>query len=215
VVENSSNLKSLGNKMRSNQRSYTLKDNKDKFFFPDEYMKFEDKLRPKQKFSVQFLINTGARIMEIQNVRLEDCDLERNRIVLRITKAKARKGEKKGKVRIIPVSTQFSKLLRKHARDLNLKPTDVLGVLSNPALNICYKRAGKEAGIKDYWNISSHTLRKTLETWLMALGVDGLALTAHFGHDMKTAAQHYVSPDIFTWEDKKKMREIIGDIYAR
>lgn len=205
-------LKSL---MRKNQRGYSLKDNRDRFFFPDEYMKFEDALKSKQKFSVQFLINTGARIMEIQNVRLEDCDLERNRIVLRITKAKARKGEKKGRVRIIPISTQFSKLLRKHARELPIASREVLGVLSNPALNIAYKKAGKKAGIKDYWNISSHTFRKTLETWLMALGVDGLVLTAHFGHDMKTAAQHYVSPDIFTWDDKKRMREVIGDLYAR
>jgi len=205
-------LKSL---MRKNQRSYSLKDNRDRFFFPDEYMKFEDVLKSKQKFSVQFLINTGARIMEIQNVRLEDCDLERNRIILRITKAKARKGEKKGRVRIIPISSQFSKLLRKHARELNIMPSSVLGVLSNPALNISYKIAGKKAGIKDFWNISSHTFRKTLETWLMALGVDGLVLTAHFGHDMKTAAQHYVSPDIFTWDDKKRMREVIGDLYAR
>lgn len=205
-------LKSL---TRKNQRVYSLKDNTNRFLFPKEYMTFEDCLKPKQKFSVQFLINTGARIMEIQNVKLEDCDLERNRIVLRVTKAKARKGEKKGKVRIIPISTQFSKLIRKHAREFNLKSTDTLGVLSNPALNIAYKKAGMKAGIKDYWNISSHTFRKTLEVWLMSLGTDGLVLTAHFGHDMKTASQHYVSPDIFSWEEKKQMREIIGDLYQR
>jgi len=87
--------------------------------------------------------------------------------------------------------------------------------LANSSLNRAYKKAGKETGIKDYWNISSHTFRKTLEVWLMALGVDGLALTAHIGHDMKTAAQYYVSPDIFSWEDKQKMRMIIGDLYRR
>lgn len=206
------NLKSL---TRKNNRSYTIKDNKDRFFFPEEYMKFEDHLKSKQKFSVKFLINTGSRINEARNVKVSDCDLERNRIVLRITKTKAKKGEKKGRIRIIPISKQFSKYLRKHIRENKLKGDDYLGILSNSALNISYKKAGKKAKIKDYWNISSHTFRKTLEVWLMALGVDSLPLTAHIGHDIKTAAQYYVSPDIFSWEDKQKMREIIGDLYRR
>lgn len=200
---------------RKNGRSYTLKDNKDRFFFPDEYMKFEDALKFKQKHSVKFLINTGARIDEAQHVEVQDCDLERNRIVLRKTKTKAKKKEKKGKIRIIPISPQFSKYLRKYFKDNNLEATDKIQILSNSALNTGYKKAAEKSGIKDYWNISSHTFRKTLEVWLMALGVDSLPLTAHIGHDIKTAAQYYVSPDIFSWEDKQKMREVIGDLYRK
>lgn len=206
------NLKSLTLK---NGKTYTLKDNKDRFLFPDEYMRFEDCLKDKQRFSVKFLMNTGARINEAQHVKVEDCDTERNRIVLRVTKAKAKKGEKKGKVRIIPISSQFSKYLKKHIRDNNLNNEDYLGILSNPALNIAYKKAGMKAGIKDYHNISSHTFRKTLEVWLMALGVDSLPLTAHIGHDIRTASQYYVSPDIFSYEDKQKIRLVIGDLYGR
>lgn len=201
--------------IRKDGKIYSIKDNKDRFLFPDEYGKFEDALKSKQKFSVRFLINTGARINEARNVRVEDCDLERKRLILRVTKTKARKGEKKGRPRTIPISSQFAKYLKKHIRENKLNQEDYLGVLSNPALNIAYKKAGKLARIKDWYNISSHTFRKTLEVWLMALGVDGLVLVAHIGHDLRTAAQHYVSPDIFSWEEKKQMREVIGDLYAR
>lgn len=195
--------------------TYTLRDNKDKFFFPAEYMKFEDKLKPKQKFSVRFLLNTGARHMEARHVKVADCDLENKRITLRVTKVKAKRKERVPKTRIIPISTQFSRELKKYIRKNKLKPEDYLGILSNSALNLAYKKAGIKSGVKDYHNISSHTFRKTLEVWLMALGVDHLPLTAHLGHDTKTAAQYYVSPDIFSWQDKQKIRDIIGDLYAR
>lgn len=208
------NLKSL---VRSNGKRWSFKTNKFRFLFPREYQKFEDVLKSKQKFSVRFLINTGARITEARNVKAGDIDLERNRIVLRITKAKSKKGEKKGtgRPRIIPISSQFARHLKKYIKEKKLNPNDYLGILSNSALNIAYKKAGKKAGIKDYYNISSHTFRKTLEVWLMALGVDSLPLVAHIGHDLRTAAYHYISPDIFSWEEKKQMREIIGDLYQR
>ena len=201
--------------IRKGGRKWAVKDNVNRFLFPDEYKKFEDQLKSKQKFSVICLINTGARINEMQNVRVEDCDLDRNRVILRVTKAKAKKGEKKGKPRIIPVSSKFSKYLRKFIRQNDLKPQDYLPILKNNSLNEAYKKAGKKAGIKDYYNISSHTFRKTLEVWLMALGVESLPLVAHIGHDLKTAAHHYISPDIFNWEDRQKMRDIIGDLYRR
>jgi len=202
-------LKSL---TRKNGRTYTLKDNKDRFLFPMEYMNFEDCLKEKQRFAVRFLINTGARINEARHVKVIDIDFESNRIALRKTKTKARKGEKVGKVRIIPISAEFSKYLKKELKEKN--PEDYLGILSNPALNIAYKKAGKKAGIKDYWNISSHTFRKTLEVWLMSWGVSDLPLTAHLGHDIRTAASHYVSPNIFSYEEKQQMRLIIGDLYS-
>lgn len=72
----------------------------------------------------------------------------------------------------------------------------------------------QRAGIKDFYMFSIHNIRKTLEVWLMSLGVDGLVLTAHFGHDMKTAAQHYVSPDILSFEERKQIRMIVGDLYS-
>ena len=204
------NLKSF---TRKNGRLYTLKDNKNRFLFPNEYIEFEKHLKINQKFSVICLINTGARINELRNIKKEDIDFDNNRIVLRVTKAKARKGEKKGKVRIIPISNEFSRYLKKQLKDK--QPGDYMGILSNAALNIAYKKAGKKANIKNYGDISSHTFRKTLEVWLMSLGIQDLALTAHLGHDIRTAASNYVSPDIFGYQNKKDMRLIIGDLYYR
>jgi len=204
------NLKCL---TRKNGRIYTIKDNKDRFFFPDEYMKFEEVLKSRQKFSVKFLLNTGARIDEAIHVKVEDIDLERKRIALRKTKTKAMKKEKKGKIRIIPISSSFAKYLKKELKDK--LPEDYIGILSNSALNTAYKKAARKAGLKNPEDISSHTFRKTLETWLMSLGTQDSILLAHFGHDLKTLASCYVSPDIFSWDDKKQMRLIIGDLYVR
>jgi integrase len=205
-------LKSL---TRKNGKKYTLRDNKDRFFFPDEYMKFEEDLKPRQKHSVKILINTGARHMEVYNLKVDDCDLINNRLILRVTKSKAKKGEKKGRQRIIPISSQFSKYLKKYIRDNNLKSNDYLGVISNPALNIAYKKAGKKSGIKDYWNIASHTFRKTHGNWLKAIGIDGAEICTRLGHDYNTFLSAYSSPDIFSWDDKNKIREILGDLYRR
>jgi len=204
-----------GKGVRDNGRPYTKKANKDRFLFPSEYMKFEDVLKSKQKFSVKFLINTGCRIDESKNVIVQDIDLANRRLVFRKTKTKATKGEEEGKPRIIPISTQFAKFLKRYIAIKRLKPQDKLGVLSNNALNTAYKIAAKKAKIKDPQDISSHTFRKTLEVWLMSLGVADIPLTAHLGHDIRTAASHYVSPDIFTWDDRKSMRLIIGDLYER
>lgn len=198
---------------RKNNRSYTLKDDRNRFFYPNEYMKFFDNLVNKQKHTIKCLINTGARINEFRNVKVNDIDFTNKRIVLRITKTKAKKGESRGRIRTIPISSEFNRYLKGYCT--HKKEEDYLDILSTPASNIGLKKACIKAGISDYYNFSVHTLRKTLETWLMALGVDSLALTAHLGHDIRTAAQHYVSPDVFSFDEKKKMRLIIGDLYER
>lgn len=199
--------------MRKNNMSYTLKDDIHRFFYPNEFMKFFDNLKKKQKHTVKCLINTGARINEIRHVKVEDIDFSNKRIVLRVTKTKAKKKETHGRVRTIPISSQFSRYLKSYCE--KKQDQDILDILSTPALDIGIKKACNKAGIKDYHNISAHNLRKTLETWLMALGVDSLALTAHIGHDIRTAAQHYVSPDVFSFDEKKKMRLVIGDLYEK
>ena len=196
-------------------RSYTVRSNRDRFFFPDEWGKFFDKAKKRQKFTFKFLINTGARINEARNVKVSDIDLERKRIVLRVTKVKAKKKEKSPRPRIIPISTQFAKYLKRYIREAKLSHDDYLGILSTPAANIGMKKALKIAGIKDYYMFSIHNIRKTLETWFVALEIDGLKITAHIGHSMQTAASHYISADVFSWEEKSKMREIIGDLYRR
>ena len=210
--EASEDLKSI---IRKNGRRYSIRTHRDRFFYPDEWGRFFEVLKTKQKFTFNFLINTGARINEARHVRVEDIDLERQRMILRVTKVKSRAGEKHPRPRTIPLSSKFTKYLKKYIKERGLQNPDYLGILSTPAANIAMKKALKKAGIKDWYMFSVHNVRKTLETWLMALNVDGLKIVAHIGHSMAVAAKNYVSADIFSWEEKKQIRMIIGDLYER
>lgn len=205
--------------MRGNNKKYTVRNNRDRFFFPDEWMAFYDCLKEKQKITFEFLINTGARIMEAQNVKVGDIDFERNNIVLRITKRIInRPGKDKTgvrKIRVLTISDKFSKFLKKIIRQYELKPEDKLPILSTPGANIGMKKALQKAGIADWDMFSLHNCRKTLETWLIALNIDSFKITKHFGHSFAVASKHYVAPDIFSWDDKKDMREIIGDLFQK
>jgi integrase len=205
--------------IRKDGKGYTKKANQNRFFFPEEYMKLEDNLKPKQKHSVKCLLNTGARISELKKVQVQDFIFNsqgRSRIILRHTKTKARKGEfLQGKVRDVPLSKEFAKYLNNFVKTKKLKPMENLKILTNPAINNALKNTANLIGLSHPEDFSCHTLRKTFEIWLMALGVDSLPLTAHLGHDIRTAASNYVSPDIFSWEDKNKIKKIIGDLYQR
>jgi len=209
-MENNPDIKSL---TLSSGKTYTVRNNRDRFFFPKEWGKFFDSLKPSQKKTFDCLISTGARINEIRNVKMEDIDFVNKRMILRVTKVKAKKGEKNSRPRTIPISTQFVRRLRAYLKDKNNE--DFIGLLSTPASNIGMKKALQKAGIKDWYMFSVHNVRKTLENWLMALGVDGVSISRHFGHDIHTALQHYASPDIFSHKEKQEMREVIGDLYFR
>jgi hypothetical protein len=37
----------------------------------------------------------------------------------------------------------------------------------------------------------------------------------HMGHSLAIAMKYYISPDIFSWDDKNQMRDIIGDLYSK
>jgi len=196
--------------IRKNGKPYTLKENRNRFFFPAEFMKMFDLLREKQKHTIKCQINTGARINELRFVSENDVDLINKRVTLRVTKTKAKKKEVKGRIRIIPISTDFVKYLKSY-----IKNGRRYGILSTPATNTALKVAAGKAGLDNPGDFSSHSLRKTLETWLMALGCQDSALCAHLGHDIRTAVSHYISPDVFSWEEKRQMRMVIGDLYQR
>ena len=206
------NIKTI---IRTDGKKYSIRSNRDRYFYPNEWGKFFEQLKRKQKFTFHFLLNTGARINEARNIKVEDIDLDNKRLILRVTKVKSKKGERNPRPRTIPLSTEFSKYLRKHIRKNNLSNQNYLGILSTPAANIAMKNALKKAEIKDWYMFSIHNIRKTLETWLMALNIDGLKITAHIGHSMAVAAQSYISADVLSWEEKKLIRNFIGDLYER
>ena len=204
---------------RKDGTNYTVREFKDRYFFPDEWKATYDNLRESQKTTFNFLICTGARINEIRNVKVKDIDFERNNIVFRWTKS--RNKDRSRKIRTIPISSQFAKYLRKIIRENNLKLDDKLPVLSTPAANMALKGnptmktkgALQRAGIPDWKMFSVHNIRKTTEMWLIALGIEENKVARHMGHTEKVQQKHYVSTELFNWQDKDAMRQIIGDIY--
>jgi integrase len=209
-MENNQDLKSL---MRSDGKAYTNRTNRDRFFYPNEWFKFFDALKPNQKLTFDILINTGARINEVRHIKVGDIDFERNTIILRVTKIKAKKGEKNPRPRTISVSSQFSRKLKKYVSGLNNE--SYIGVLSTPAAHICLKKTLEKVGIKDWYMFSIHNIRKTQGNWLKALGIDGAEICTRLGHDYNTFLRAYGSPDIFSFKDKQDMRLVLGDLYQR
>jgi len=201
--------------MRKNGRKNLVRENRDRFFYPEEWLKFREQLKSSQVITFEFLINTGARINEARNVRVGDIDLKNKRLILRVTKVRSKKKEKNPRPRTIPISQEFAKKLKRHITFNKLGNDDYLGIMSTSGANLAMKKALNRAGIKDYHMFSIHNIRKTLETWLMSLGIDGFKIIAHIGHSFQVAAGSYISADVFSWEEKKIIRTIIGGLYGR
>ena len=198
---------------RKNGNKYSVRANRDRFFFPGEWMRFYDSLRKSQILTFDFLINTGARINEARHVKVSDIDFINKRVILRVTKVKAKKGEKHPRPRTISFSTQFGKRLKKHIAEKS--NDDYIGILSTPAANIAMKNHLTKIKIKDPYMFSIHNIRKTHGNWLKALGIDGSEICTRLGHDYNTFLKSYGSPDIFSFEEKNQMRMILGDLYGR
>jgi len=194
-------------------RSYTKREYRDRYFFPDEWKCFMDALKKSQVFTFKFLINTGSRINEIRNVQVKDVDFERLNIVFRWTKSRNKDGSRR--IRTIPISTQFAKYLKATIKAYKLSLEDKFPVLSTPAANIGMKKALIKAKIPDWKMFSVHNVRKTTEMYLMALEVPSNKIEKHMGHSLAVALRFYVSPEIFDWNDRDQIRDIIGDLYRR
>jgi len=193
---------------------YYVKENGKLFFYPQEWNKIIQMAKPRQRDSLTILINTGARHKEARHIKVEDVDYERNNLILRITKVRAKRGEKRPVPRHIPISSKFTKYLKGMIRRYKLWPEDYFPVLKHTALSSCIKRLSRQVGRKDWRDFSPHNVRKTTECWLIALGNDGFKVAKHLGHTAKVALNEYISPDIFTYDDKSMIRDILGDLYS-
>jgi integrase len=203
-------LKSI---QKKDGRAYSVRANRDRFFFPNEWMKFYELLKENQKLTFLTLLNTGARINEVRHIKVADIDFERKNIILRVTKVKAKKKEKNPRPRTISISSKFVKVLKKHIQQDNLKGEDYIPILSTPAANIAMKKTLQRAEIKDWYMFSLHNIRKTLGNWLKALGIDGAEICLRLGHDYNTFIHSYGSPDIFSYEDLRNIRILLDDLY--
>lgn len=196
-------------------KKYSVRENRDRYFFPNEWMKFYDSLRKSQKMTFDILINTGARFNEVAHIKVGDIDFERGNIILRKTKIKAREGERNPRPRIISISNNFSKRLHSYVKQRKLSIDNYLGLLSRPATHLCLKNHLKAIGIVDYYMISIHNIRKTHGNWLKALGIDAGEICTRLGHTYAIFLKHYASSNIFNFRDLQNMRLVLGDLYQK
>lgn len=186
------------------REKYHRKIDKKAFFYPEDYMKMLECSNKKEEFNLKVMINTGARINEARHIERKDLDTERETIVLRITKVRAKLGEKFPDPRIIPVGSKFFKYMR-----LNIKK---FKVYSTNNYRLILQKLAKEVKVKNWKDFSSHNMRKTFGSWMLALGVDGFKLAQHLGHSAEMLRRSYASPDIFNVNDKGIMGEVLGNL---
>jgi integrase len=205
---------------KSNGVIYTVRADRHKYFFPDEWIKFLSELEEDKKILFETLLQTGGRINEVLNLKPSDFIWDTNSLTLRVTKTKAKKGESKvlgGKRRSFVVSSQYIRKLRKYIRDKNINNDSYLFPITKQAVSQLFKRTLKKIGMKE-WEYSLHNIRKTSGMWLKTVQRRGVDLDVseicmRLGHDHDTFIKHYGSPSVFTDQQRDKIIDILGDIY--
>jgi len=185
-----------------------IKEDKYRFFYPPDFEKMRDYLNNNGKFTADFMINTGCRIMEAREfVKNPVFDNERRTITLLRVKVRARLKGRVPRNRTLKLSYPFYNQLKKDYQTHR--------ILSTNAFNIQLQTACKKAGIKNPEQFSSHNIRKTFATWLLSLGCDGFKLAKHLGHTPNELARDYATNDVFNHKDKEIMRSILKDLPER
>jgi len=202
----------IGNK--SDGKVYMVRDDRSRYFFPEEWIRFFETIKKEKQPIFDTLINTGSRIEEALNIKPEDFDWERNNLTLKVTKIKAKKGESVGRRRTFVISSQFAKRMRVYISKNRIKEGSVLFPMSKQAVSQMLKRNLKKAGFKDWYMFSLHNIRKTHGNWLNALEISPQEICMRLGHDMNTYLKHYGSANIFDRKDKVIMIKILGDAYG-
>lgn len=206
--------------IKSDGKKYTVRKDRHRTFFPDEWVRFLKEIKPNRKIVFELLISTGARIDEALHIRPKDIDFDRNNLTLYVTKSKYSKGQSKemgGNKRTFAISTKTIKKLRKHIRENNIKDVGLLFNISKQGVSQLFKRSLKKAGLKE-WEFSLHNIRKTHGMWLKTVQTRGVDLDIseicmRLGHDHNTFLKHYGSPSIFNDKDRELIVELLGDVY--
>jgi len=140
----------------------------------------------------------GLRAGELCNLRWEDVDLNRGRLVVRNRDGFSTKS---GKERTLPISDRPREVLQELAQAA-IQPegrvfrvSSTSGALRVPYLSRRFKRYVRLAGLPD--DISFHTTRHTSASWLAEAGCSVEAIRMYLGHSSVIVTQRYMhlSPD--------------------
>ena len=222
---------------KSNNVNYSVREDRRRYFFPDEWENFIKNVKDKKKrFFFITLLHTGARSMEALNLKYEDIDLDRESICFKVVKQRKAKRHfhSLGKSRSFFVASNFFKEYKSFIRGKSINSKDFI-FLENDKLPINYdsltnkekkkyyvskfvsysnflKRKLKKIGIKDYYNFSLHNIRKTYGMWMRTFNKELAELCYRMGHDIDTYLSHYGSSLIFTESERRKISKIFGEV---
>jgi len=200
--------------IKSNGIKYSVRDDRSRYFFPEEWELFFNNLKKDKQPVFDTAINTGGRIEEILHIKSKDFDWDKNRLTLRVTKIKASKGERVGKPRTFTISSQYARRMRKYISKNKIKDEEIMFKVSKQAVFQMLKRILRKIKIKDWYNFSLHNIRKTHGNYLKALNIDSGEICYRLGHDLNTFIKHYGSANIFDRRDRTLMIKILGDVYG-
>ena len=168
---------------KSNGMKYTVRRDRTKYFYPDDWMTFYNNLNNESnKLIFHFLIGTGARIQEELHFKKTDLiDDKRHIIRLMVTKKKAKKlvEKEQGKMRSFEIGEGLYKKLKKQPhlyiflgidRELSLTESKKITASKSCGVRFIMNSRLKSAGF-DNTLYSLHNIRKTHGMWLKSLGV--------------------------------------------
>lgn len=206
--------------IKSDGKKYTVRKDRHRYFFPNEWLVFMNTLRKDKKILFETLLQTGGRIEEVLNIKPSDFIWDNNSVTLRVTKSKAVKGESRilgGRQRAFSVSSKYCKRVRIYIRTKQIKDNEYLFPISKQAVSQMFKRSLKKAEL-NAWEFSLHNIRKTSGMWLKTVqrrgqDLDVSEICMRLGHDHNTFLKHYGSPSVFTDQQRDKIVDILGDVY--
>ena len=205
---------------KSDGKSYSVRKDRHRYFFPEEWLRFQNQLKENRKILFETLLQTGGRIDEVLHLKPKDFIWDNNSVTLRVTKSKAKKGESKilgGSSRSFSVSSSFIRKMRRHIRENKITDDALIFSITKQAVSQMFKRALRKANLNE-WEFSLHNIRKTSGMWLKTVQRRGVDLDVseicmRLGHDHNTFLKHYGSPSVFTDQQRDKIIEILGDMY--
>lgn len=221
---------------KSDGKKYTIRKDRRRYFFPDEWIKFIDSFKNKKhKLLFNLSLHCGGRIMEVLHVKPRDIDFDRGTISLEVVKHRAAKKRfATGKSRTFFISPKMIRELKYYKNKFkvednqyfflnNKKLPEKYEELSNKNkkeyFNSCKISYGnmlkshlKKIGIKDYRDFSLHNIRKTYGNWMRLFISDMDELCYRMGHDKETFMKHYGSSLLFESREKIKIQKIMGEV---
>jgi len=206
---------------KSDGKTYTVRQDRQRYFYPGEWLKFLESIKEHRRIIFETLLQTGGRIDEILHLKPRDFLWENSSVVLRVTKSKAKKGESKvlgGKKRGFGVSSQFCRKMKKHIVENEIEEDDIIFKITKQGVSHIFKTGLKKAKLKE-WEFSLHNIRKTSGMWLKTVqrrgyDLDVSEICTRLGHDHNTFLKHYASPSIFTEQHRDMIVKILGDMYS-